>query len=182
MTELRVGHERTVYEQGAADPGTDRQQKDGATHAFARPVRYLRQARGVGVVDDHHVTPDGTPYLVRGGPSDPAGIDVGGRGQASFADHAREAASDGQIGGDLGAGQHSTDDRSDRRRHRFWPGRLRRLLAHAGSDELRRGQVDQACLDAGASHVDAQRKTLEPGPGGRTPCAAVLDRRSGHRG
>ena len=56
-------------------------------------------------------------------------------------------------------------------------GGLGRLLAHARGDELRRGEVHEGGLDAGAAHVDAERQARQ-----RDGCRAQRRRRSACRG
>ena len=143
MTELGVGHQRAVDEEGAADAGADGQQQDRAAHAFAGAVGDLRQAGRIGVVDDQHVAPDGRADLLGAGqPTQPASILAAVVRRPSRTTPGRPQPTGRSAGTSMPAStQPTTVAMVCRDRLRL--GRLRRLLAHALAHELGGGQVDE---------------------------------------
>ena len=124
-----------------------------------RAVGQLRHAGRVRVVDDEHPAADGGADVVRGGPADPALVDVGRARESAVLDDARQPAADGQRVGHVLAVEHLGDHRCDGLGDRLGGRGLGRPLAEPGADQLCGGEVDQRRLDTRAPDIDAQGKT-----------------------
>jgi cyclase len=150
MPELGVRHQDALREQGAADPGPEREHQHGALLADPGTERHLGHPGRVGIVQDPDLIPGGLgEQRARVGP-DPGRVQVGGGPGHAVGDHAGEGDAD-RSGPAEGGGElfHHV-------RHGVRDGRARGGDLLPVGQELARVHVHGCGLDAGTADVNAE--------------------------